>query len=393
MVEKDDANQVERGFDDEAFTSYARRIRKPPSETLELPKVNKMSVYEYVGNPHAHTSYSSDGAALHAEVARAAGEAGLNFVVVTDHNVWVDGCEAYYGNVLLLVGEEIHDVRRQPPGNHLLAYNVEAELAPFASEPQKLIDEANRHGGSSYLAHPYDYESPLSPDLRSTPWHDWDVKGFTGMEIWNTMSEFKGLLRNKLTAALYSRYPTFGIAGPYRATLRRWDELLALGMRIAAIGGADAHGLSYSPGPGERDLLPSSFLFRCVNTHILTQRPLTGEFERDKAMVHKSLRQGHTWVGYDLIAPTSGFRFKVRSGPNEATVGDELKRTGAVVIEVSTPRRADIRLLRNGKLVRRKRGEHLRYTTADAGVYRVEAYRRYQMLTRGWIFSSPIYVV
>lgn len=391
-MDENRSSSEEHGFDAETFASYARRIRKPPSEILELPKVNMMSVYEYAGNPHAHTSYSSDGAALHDEVAKAAGEAGLNFVIVTDHNVWVDGCENYYGKVLLLVGEEVHDVRRQPQGNHLLVYNVKAELAPFASDPQKLIDEASRQGGSSYLAHPTDYTSPVGPDLRAVPWHDWTVKGFTGIEIWNYMSEFKGLLRNRLTTAIYARHPTRGIAGPYRSTLRRWDELLALGMRLAAIGGADAHGYPYSPGPGKRDVLPYSYLFSCVNTHILTRRPLSGVFERDKAMVHEALRDGHTWVGYDLLAPTEGFRFKARSGPNEATVGDELKRTGALVIEVHTPRRADIRLLRNGRVVRRRRGEHLRYTTADAGVYRVEAYRRYQMMSRGWIFSSPIYV-
>ena len=102
-----------------------------------------MSVYEYVGSPHVHTRYS-DGEAVHAQIAQAAAEARLNFVIATDHNVWVDGCEGYYdaggytggehtGKVLLLVGEEVHDVRRLPPVNHLLAYNAEAELAPLAS--------------------------------------------------------------------------------------------------------------------------------------------------------------------------------------------------------------------------------------------------------------------
>ncbi|HSM58601.1 MAG TPA: hypothetical protein VK879_20775, partial [Candidatus Sulfomarinibacteraceae bacterium] len=44
--------------------------------------------------------------------------AGLDFIIVTDHNVWVHGVEGYYetdeGRVLLLTGEEVHDVRRQP---------------------------------------------------------------------------------------------------------------------------------------------------------------------------------------------------------------------------------------------------------------------------------------
>nr|HID13913.1 hypothetical protein [Anaerolineae bacterium] len=350
-----------------------------------------MSIYEYVGNPHVHTSYS-DGEALHTEVAQAAAEAGLDFVIVTDHNVWVDGCEGYYGQVLLLVSEEVHDVRRRPQANHLLAYNAETELAPLAADPQMLIDEVNRRGGFSYLAHPYEYGSPISPDLAPIPWADWDVIGYTGLEIWNYMSEFKALLRNKLAAVYYAYFPARGIRGPFRATLRRWDKLLSQGKRITAIGGSDAHGNTYSLGPLRRVVFPYEYLFRCVNTHILTERPLNGLLEHDKRLIYGALRAGHTWVGYDLPASTAGFRFHARSGANHALMGDELVRTGATKFEVRTPYSADIRLVLNGRVVVRARGKHLKHTTAEPGVYRVEVYRRYRLGRRGWIFSSPIYV-
>ncbi len=350
-----------------------------------------MSIYEYTGNPHVHTSYS-DGVALHAEVARAAAEAGLDFVIVTDHNVWVNGCEGYYEQVLLLVGEEIHDVRRQPQANHLLAYNAEDELAPSASDPQRLIDEVNRRGGLCYLAHPYEYGSPLSPDLDAIPWVDWDVTGYAGFEIWNYMSEFKALMRNKLAAVLYAYFPALGIMGPFRAVLRQWDQLLCQGKRIAAIGGADAHGNTYSLGPLRRVVFPYEHLFRCVNTHIITARPLSGHLEHDKPLVYDALRAGHTWVGYDLPAPTAGFRFHARSGTNHAMMGDELVRTGATIFEIQTPHSANIRLLLNGRMIVRASGKYLKHTTADPGVYRVEVYRRYRLGRRGWIFSSPIYV-
>jgi len=350
-----------------------------------------MSIYEYAGNPHAHTPYS-DGEALHAEVAHAAAEAGLDFVIVTDHNVWVNGCEGYYDKVLLLVGEEVHDVRRQPQANHLLAYNAETELAPLAPEPQGLIDEVNQRDGLCYLAHPYEYRSPISPDMAAIPWVDWDVTGYTGLEIWNYMSEFKSLLRSKLSALYYAYFPAQGIRGPFRATLRKWDQLLSQGKRVAAIGGADAHGSTYSLGPLRRVVFPYEQIFRCVNTHILTERPLNGLLEHDKPLVYDALRAGHTWVGYDFLASTAGFRFHARSFSNQATMGDELIRTGATKFEVQTPHSADIHLLLNGQVVARTRGKHLRYTTADPGVYRVEAYRSYRLSRRGWIFSSPIYV-
>jgi hypothetical protein len=350
-----------------------------------------MSIYEYVGNTHVHTPYS-DGQALHAEIAQAAAEAALDFVIITDHNVWVDGCEGYHDKVLVLVGEEVHDVRRRPQANHLLAYGTETELAPLASDTQALINEVNRLGGFCYLAHPHERSSSIGPDLDAIPWVDWDVTGYTGLEIWNYMSEFKGLLRNKLAAIYYAYFPSRGIRGPFRTTLRRWDQLLDQGRRVAAIGGADAHGDTYSMGPIKRVLFPYAYLFRCVNTHILTMGRTNGILEHDKELIYDALRAGHTWVGYDLPSPTAGFRFHARSGANPAMMGDELSRTGATKFEVQTPHSGDVHLLRNGRVIARARGKYLQHTTADPGVYRVEVYRTYRLGRRGWIFSSPIYV-
>lgn len=345
-------------------------------------------VYEYAGNLHVHTPYS-DGEALHGQIAAAAQSAGLDFVVITDHNVWVDGCEGYYGDVLLLIGEEIHDVRRQPQANHLLAYGAESELALHAPAPQGLIDEVERRGGFCYLAHPYERGNA---DLPPIPWLDWEVSGYTGLEVWNYMSEFKSLALNRLAAIYYAFFPAQGIRGPFPDTLRRWDELLAEGKHVAAIGSADAHGTEYSLGPLHRVLFPYEYLFRCVNTHVLTERPLSGSLEEDKALIYDGLRAGRSWVGYDLVAPTAGFRFQAHSGTNRALMGSQLVRTGAVIFEVELPLPAEIRLIRSGQVVARASGRGLRHTTAEPGPYRVEVYRWHRFGRRGWVFSSPIYV-
>jgi hypothetical protein len=350
-----------------------------------------MSIYEYAGNLHAHTSYS-DGQSLHAGVARAAAKAKLDFVIVTDHNVWVDGCERYYDKVLLLVGEEIHDVRRQPQVNHLLVYNAESELATAAADPQGLIDEVKQRGGLCFLAHPYERRSPLGPELAAIPWVDWDVTGYTGIEIWNYMSEFKALAFSRASALLYAFFPALGITGPFRIMLQLWDRLLSQGRRIAIVGGSDAHGDTYSMGPLRRVVFPYEHLFRCVNTHIITERPFNGDLAHDKKLVYGALRAGHAWVGYDLLAPTKGFRFTARSINSQAMMGDELVRTGATKFDVQTPQGGDIRLLCNGQIIAHARGRQLQYTTADPGAYRVEVYRRYRFGRRGWIFSNPIYV-
>ncbi|HMT20380.1 MAG TPA: hypothetical protein PKE20_03905 [Promineifilum sp.] len=46
--------------------------------------------HHYSGNMHIHTRYS-DGEKWHADVAHDAIAAGLDFIIVTDHNVYVTG--------------------------------------------------------------------------------------------------------------------------------------------------------------------------------------------------------------------------------------------------------------------------------------------------------------
>jgi len=350
-----------------------------------------MGYHEVVGNPHVHTVYS-DGTGCHREIAAAAAQAGLDFVITTDHNVWVQGVEGYVDGILLLSGEEVHDVRRQPQANHLLIYGAEAEMVLHAADPQELIDAVNRRGGLCFLAHPFERGSPLGTELAPIPWDDWDVEGYVGLELWNAMSEFKGLLWSRLVALLYAYAPGLGFRGPFRETLRKWDELLAAGRKVAVIGGADAHANAYHMGPFHRVLFPYVDLFRWVNTHVLIERPLSGDLETDKRLIYEGLRAGRTWVGYDAPGSTRGFRFRARSGANAATVGEDLVRAAAVILEVETPGPGEIRLLRNGHVVARARGTSLRHTTADAGVYRVEVWRTFRGRKRGWIFSSPIYV-
>jgi len=50
-------------------------------------------------------------------------------------------------------------------------------------------------------------------------------------------------------------------------------------------------------------------------------------------------------------------------------------------------------LVHEGKVVAQKRGKILRYRAKEKGAYRVEAYRRYLLRRRGWVFTNPIYVI
>jgi len=345
--------------------------------------------YEYVGSIHLHTT-ASDGAAAHEEVARLASLSGLDFLIVTDHNVLTTGLDGWYGECLLLVGEEIHDTKRVPQANHYLAFDIEKHIRGDHTAPQDVIDAVNAQGGFGFIAHPFEH-SPLFTKEPDLPWLDWEATGYAGLEIWNYMSEFKSYLHNRQRALLLVLCPPIAITGPFPKTLARWDELLSH-RRTAAIAGTDVHGNTYNLGPLRRAILPYEHCFRAVRTHIITSQPLKRELEHDRALVYQALKNGSCFVAYDAIGDSRGFRFTALGGGSSAAMGGEISLSGEVEFAVSSPLKADLRLLKDGQVVARERGKILRHAAQEAGVYRVEARRKHLFKSRGWVFTNPIYV-
>lgn len=352
-------------------------------------------MYELTVNLHIHTPYS-DGHLYHDQIAAVAMRSGLDAVIVTDHNIWVNGPEDYYRDgarrVLMLVGEEIHDQGRNPQKNHLLVFGGRRELATYAHDLQRLLNVVNQAGALAFIAHPFDPAAPAvgEPDIS---WVDWDVHGFHGIELWNGFSEFKSLLRSKLHAVYYAYSPRRIARGPLPETLRKWDELLAMGRKVVAIGGSDAHALPIRLGPLCKTIFPYEFHFRCINTHVYVPRPLSGDAFEDGQMILEAIRQGHCFVGYDLPASTRGFRIMAHGMGQTAGMGDEIQARGGVTFQIRLPRRAECRLLKDGKHLKTWTKQDLcTYIATEPGVYRVEVYIEYLGMKRGWIFSNPVYL-
>jgi hypothetical protein len=350
---------------------------------------------ELIVNLHMHTFYS-DGHASHEQIAQAAQHARLDVVIVTDHNVWVNGIEGYYKNknrqVLLLVGEEIHNQARDPQKNHLLVFGAGRELAVLASDPQLLLNGVRQAGGLSFLAHPDDPAAPVFGET-GISWVDWGVQGFTGLELWNAMSEFKSRLKSRLHAFYFAFNPRQIARGPFPETVQHWDELLNQGRKVVAIGGSDAHGLPAHIGPLRRTLFPYEFHFHSINTHLLVPQALSGDLVEDRRMVLDAFRQGHAFIGYDLPASTRGFRFIGQGKDGTAQMGDEIAAQNGVTLQIRLPMRTECRLLKNGKPIKSWRGqENCTHITSEPGVYRAEAYVQYLGSRRAWIFSNPIYI-
>ena len=352
-------------------------------------------MHEIIVNLHMHTRYS-DGSGTHKDIAEAAMQTGLDAVIVTDHNVLVQGVEGYYRfgttRVLLLVGQEVHDQDRDPQKNHLLVFNANRDLSALADDPQTLINGVREAGGICFIAHPRDPEAPAFHET-DISWEDWTVQNFTGIELWNGLSELKTVVPTKLHGAFYAFFPKFIGHHPILEVLQRWDDLMANGNRIVAIGGSDAHALDLHMGPIHRIIFPYAFHFKTVNTHVFVPEPLSGDVSTDKKMIYAAIAAGRCFVAYDLPAPTRGFTFKAKGLEKSVIMGEEISVKGGVTLQAHVPEPAEIRLIKDGKQIGVWKKNHAcTFTATEPGVYRVEVYRNYLGKKRGWIYSNPIYV-
>jgi hypothetical protein len=350
---------------------------------------------EIITNIHIHTRYS-DGKKLHSEIAADAIKAGVDAIIITDHNLYIKGLDGYYSSgdkkVLVIVGEEIHDKNRIPQKNHMLVMGIKESYARFAKSPQALINSIANAGGLSFIAHPYDPELKVFGE-EDLSWEDWSISGFTGLELWNNLSEFKVRVSKVYQAIFYVFFPAFLAKEPPTKIRNIWDSLLYEGKRIVAIGGADAHMLEYHFGPLKKIVFPYTYHFRTINTHVLLEKELNGDVRKDSQLILSALKKGHAFVANDSINPARGFRFYAVSKENSYMMGDEIAFQEDLILTAELPVEAECTLLKDGKQVfHKQKSRSLTYSVDAPGCYRIECYRRYLFERRGWIFSNQRYI-
>ena len=155
--------------------------------------------YDYRGIIHSHSAYSFDGRAPIREILEAARINGIDFVMLTDHSnlrAREEGFEGWHGDTLLIVGQEI-----APRFNHYLAFQIDTPVVIAEDEPdiapQIYVDEVLAKGGIGFIAHP-DHEGTKLFHVKHYPWLDWNVTGYTGIGIWDFMTDWQNTLRGYL---------------------------------------------------------------------------------------------------------------------------------------------------------------------------------------------------
>lgn len=343
-------------------------------------------MYEYAGNIHIHSRYS-DGSGSIPEIARAAEKAGLDFIIINDHH-HLKGKpeEGYYGKVMVLVGSEFNEQR-----NHYLGIDIKEPVPANDDNPQEVIDGVRDQGGIGFIAHPFEKGSPIYENGKIYPWTDWQVSGFTGIDIWSFLSQWKDEITGLPTGIyLYFNPHQAFKKGPPGVVLQKWDELLRERM-VVGIGCSDAHAIKLRMGLWQPVVSGYYQCFRCINTHVILKEPLSGEFEQDKTSVYQALRMGNCFVGYDFFKNARGFRFVANSSGRPVNMGERTRAQGTI-LQVNTPFRAKVVLRKDGKDCLESVGKRHRFARLSPGIYRAEAYHRHGLGYRAWIFSNPIYL-
>ena len=380
-----------RGFFDAIAGRFLwQRITPSPNNGEPSPIIGGQGVTTLRGAIHVHTCTYSDGAGTIEEVIDAAKRAGVDFVLLTDHNTMrpkADGLEERYAGQapFLIVGDEI----TVEGGAFLLALDLPGDFEfPVKRPPQEAIDAVISAGGLPLVSLPFDMKHP---------WEAWDTTGCEGLEVLNLSTVAREQIN--LPSLLLWLLPLWVWKGELAvirslcarpdAALARWDAELASGKKSVGLGALDAHALM-KIGKKKYPIPSYENSFRAVSTHVRAP-------ERTPATVHEALRDGNCYFAYDCLGDARGMEFHTISPlpPAEQVLAGE--GPGVRVFAQSPDPKALVRLYFRGKVVVAGWGE-VTFEAREPGAYRVEVYKVWKRLgalcigARPWIFTNPIYV-
>ena len=133
---------------------------------------------------HLHSTYS-DGTGTVPQIAAAAADAGVDVVLLTDHDTLEAkrrGEEGWYGSVLVLVGEEVSPRGR----NHYLAFGLDEPIDHAGLDSAGIVRAVAEAGGFGFAAHPWSKGSErFRRVVAGLPLHDIETAGLTGIEVWS----------------------------------------------------------------------------------------------------------------------------------------------------------------------------------------------------------------
>jgi hypothetical protein len=342
---------------------WARLLTMPLPVGFATPEADPTAGHVVSGAFHVHTT-ASDGRADVDTVARAAAAAGLDFVMLADHNIEPPAPDRRHG-VVLVPGVEL-----STSVGHLLAVGA-TRLPSWRRRLETPVDSARFAGGVAILGHPVNRKHPWTGD-------DWNEAD--GMEVLSGDSLFRDAL-----ARPFSRMLPALVAMPVSreigllslihrpdAAFEAWDAHPGL----IGVCAHDAHGYEGYEAP-----------FSVMQLRLRVPAPLPEDPAEAVAVLVAALGSGEVWCSLGGLLDPAGFRFGL----------DEAGGIEARLAYVEWPERVRPAVVIHRDGVRVAEGSHeARVAPAPPGIYRAEVHLdvpwTWGRRTFPWIFTSGLRV-
>lgn len=234
----------------------------------------------FKGDTHLHTSNSFDGYYTKGQLVEKCKNIGLDFMIITDHNVNSVDKSYYDGDMLVIQGQELTD----EPG-HVNVWGKKVPLDPpytleTAEDYKKIIDLCVEAGATISMNHPFCSNCPFLLDMEAYP--------FDCVEVWNTIQHSDNIKNRDW-----------------------WVNQLLKGNRIGAVGGSDYH--------KDQAGIP---LLAMPTTHVLAE-------EKTEEAILRAMREGRSVV---TNKPDSSMIYLTCG---DAQIGDTVKLSENKTVTVS----------------------------------------------------------
>ena len=336
---------------------------------------NAAGAGEIRGAYHIHSTLS-DGSRTRSQIAQAAKRAGLQFIVMTDHNLTTLSAPTFEHGVLVISGIEYSTWQ-----GHLVVLGASR---PFQYGQLELdpVWRAQQLGGLAILAH------PVLPEL---PWIDSEAAArAAGMELYSGDSLFREALHSPLTlffpaTGAYLTNPMHALMILDRAQPKATRKLLEISAREPklALCAHDAHGFP-----------PYELQFRAFSVHLprtgTLKHGLSSDPNEAARAVIDGITRGDAYCAFDALAGTDGFAIEgLPAKSRRAAMGDRI----TVRIPSSAPARSRVQLWGGARL----EADGRTVVFEQAGPVQIEVWlaapgKLFGSTWKPWIIPSPIFV-
>ncbi|HSK70797.1 MAG TPA: hypothetical protein VK892_03810 [Pyrinomonadaceae bacterium] len=371
------------------FGNLHDKINQLQNQKAGLPNQN---YNDYKGVIHVHTFLGGHSTGTFEELILGAKANNLDFVVMTEHTseVFDTAAASLQGvqqGILFVSGNELNT----NDGNRFLLINSLPDAHSFNKQTAaEFLEKAHSNGKLAFVTYPEKFKS-------------WDAH-FDGIEVFSLHTNAK-----QMNPALfffdalwsYRAYPELVLAKYFARpdeNLKKFDEI-AVRRKLTLFAGNDSHSnIGFHVGDDANNKLINfkfddyETVLHLARTHVL--------LEKDKQLTQENLldalKNGHAFIGFDVLSGTEGFLFSAENDAESRIMGDEISLQTGVRLKANAPQNARFVIFKNGeKVFESEATAEAIFEVKETGAYRVEVYLDAlgsPFDTMPWIISNPIYV-